>query len=350
MITTPKGFFMKIKRTISIILLAFMLLTTLSSCVNLEPTAEDLKTVGKAIFNVEGVVNEFDVPYDSVRYFVKNYAATVADKYKGYKEDVALKEKYEKELRDYVSETVLRNYAIMKLCNDFGVDFNADAIQEKVEEYIDETIEECGSKKEYKKLLDDQYMTDRFYREYIALSYAVNELIYVFGDDLGLIPSEDEEIMDFLMSDEFIHTRHICVYKDGIDDEANRKKIELVYDKLINKQADFEQLIGEYSEDFQDTGKGYYFTRGEYDEVYEKASFDLRDEEYSGIVETSYGFYIIKRYAKLKSDKTYFEENLESLGDQIRYALTYNKVIEVQEMMSFEFNEYGASLFLSDIK
>lgn len=333
---------MKIKRILSIAVLAVMLLMTLASCVRLDPTDEDLEVIGKA--------GAYDVTYDSLRYFVLNYMVTLGDKYKDADKDTEVKAALEADVKDYVTKTITRNYAIMELCDRFQVDYNAEAILEKVDDYVDDTIEECGSKREYKKLLDEQFMTDRFYREYIALSYALNELIYVFADDIGTIPGTNEEIMDFLMSDDFIHTRHICIYKDGVDDNANREKIQLVYDKLINKEADFEDLIGQYSEDYQDTGKGYYFTEGEYDEVYEEAAFELDDEEYSGIVETSYGFYIIKRYAKLDSDEEYFEKNIESFAQQIQYALTYNKVLEIQEEMIFEFNEYGSSLVLSDIE
>ncbi len=336
---------MKIKRILGCLLLLATVLMSLASCYSTKPTKQDMKTIGTV--TLDGV--SFEVPFDSLRYFTLNYIATLGDKYKGADSDPLLKAELEADIREYVTYTIKRNYTIMKLCGDFSVDYNDEKILEKVDDFVDDTIEECGSKKKYVELLEEQYMTDRFYREYIGLSYALNELTYVFADDLELIPSSNEAVMEFLMSDEFIHTRHICVYKDASDDNANKEKINLVYDKLINKQADFEQLIGEYSEDYQDTGRGYYFTRGEYDEVYENASFALKDEEYSGIVETSYGYYIIKRYAKGSSDEEYFKSNIEALADQIQYALTYNKVIEFQEKMTFEFNDYGASIVLSEI-
>ncbi len=341
---------MNIKRITGFVMIIAMLIVSLSSCTSLKPTEQDLKTVGIASFKADnGTVTEFEVPFDALKYFTMNYMSTLGDKYKDADTNPQKKAELEADLKNYISTTIKRNYAIMKICSDFGVDYNADVILEKVEKYVDDTIEECGSKKEYKALLNEQHMTDRFYREYIALQYAINELTFVFADDLELIPNDNEDIMKYLMSDEFIHTRHICIYKDGVDDNANKQKIEMIYDKLKNKEADFEQLIGEYSEDYQDTGKGYYFTKGEYDKIYEDASFALKDEEYSGVIETSYGFYIIKRYAKTDSDEEYFETNIETLAQQVQYALTYNKVIEMQDAMTFEFNEYGASIVLSEI-
>lgn len=332
-----KGF-----RIISIFLLAALLCGMLSSCNSLKPTEQDLKVVG--------TVGEYEVTYDSLRYFVLNYKATLGDKYKNAESDPTVKAALEADILDYLKTTVTRNYAIMELCNFYKLDINEEAILKKLEKEIDSTIVQCGGKGDYKKALEAEFMTDRFFREYMQLNIALSELTYILADDLGEIPGTEEEIMDFLMSDEFIHTRHICIYKDGADDEAKKQKLEMVLEKLNNKEDDFESLIGRYSEDYQDTGKGYYFTKGEFDIIYEEASFALSEEEYSEIIETSYAYYIIKRYAKDETDKEHFKKNFESFTQQIQYALTYNKVFEQQETMTFELNDYGKSLVLSDIK
>lgn len=333
---------MKITKIISTALLFALLCGLLSSCNSLKPTEQDLKVVGN--------VGQYEVTYDSLRFFVLNYKATIKDKYKNAATDIEEKQALEAELLEYVSSAITRNYAIMELCAEYSLDINEDAILEKLEDEIDGIIADYGGKKEYKKALEADYMTDRFFREFQQLSIALNELTYILADDLGVIPGTDEEIMDFLMSDEFIHTRHICIYKDGADDEAKRTKLEMVLEKLDNKEDDFESLIGRYSEDYQDTGKGYYFTKGEFDEIYENASFSLDDEEYSDVIETSYAFYIIKRYAKDDSDEEYFEKNFDLLAQQIQYALTYNEVFEIQEKLEFVMNDYGRSLVLSELK
>ena len=333
---------MKKTRIVSILLLFVLICGMLTSCNSLKPTEQDLKVVG--------TVGEYEVTYDSLRYFVINYKNTLGDKYKNAATDPEVKAALEADLLDYVKSTITRNYAIMELCSYYSLDINEDAILDKLEKEIDAMIVKCGGKKDYKDALDDEYMTDRFFREYMQLSIALNELTYILADDLGEIPGTNEEIMDFLLSDEFIHTRHICIYKDGADDEAKRTKLEMVLEKLNNKEDDFESLIGRYSEDYQDTGKGYYFTKGEFDEIYENASFALSDEEYSDVIETSYAFYIIKRYTKDDTDEEYFKKNFEALTQQIQYALTYNKVFEMQEKMTFELNDYGKSLVLYDIK
>lgn len=323
----------------SFIAIILLVLIMLPSCTSLKPTEQDLMVVGK--------VGDYDVYYDEFRYLVMNYKTQVLDKkYGDISSDEAKIAEYEAELLEYVSAAITRNYAVMVLCDGFSVDYNAEAILEQVEKYVDETIDEAGSKKEYKAMLDEMYLTDRFYRLYLQLNYAQRELKYVFADDFGFIPGTDDELEDYMNSDDFICTRHICIIKDTTSTEADKAKIEMIYDELKNG-ADFEDLIGKYSEDYQDTGKGYYFTYGEMDEQYEEAAFDLDEYEYSDIVETNYGYYIIMRCEK---DADYMDSKFSDFKDQIQYALTYNKIAEQQEKLKFEINEYGSGLDLYRMK
>lgn len=75
-----------------------------------------------------------------------------------------------------------------------------------------------------------------------------------------------------------------------------KKKAEGILAKL-KKGGDFDKLMAENSEDpgskyYPD---GYVFTGGEMVEEFEKATFELADNELSGIVESIFGYHIIKR-------------------------------------------------------
>ena len=62
--------------------------------------------------------------------------------------------------------------------------------------------------------------------------------------------------------------------------------------KLAREEdADFDELIRKYSEDDKAT---YSFGKGEMDPVFEEAAFNLGTDEVSDIVETEYGYHIIK--------------------------------------------------------
>jgi peptidyl-prolyl cis-trans isomerase C/peptidyl-prolyl cis-trans isomerase SurA len=79
-------------------------------------------------------------------------------------------------------------------------------------------------------------------------------------------------------------------------DEA-RKRIQEVIDKL-KKGADFGKLAAEYSEDRSNKDKGGdlgAFPRGRMVPPFDSAAFALKPGEVSGIVETQFGFHVIKR-------------------------------------------------------
>ena len=88
-----------------------------------------------------------------------------------------------------------------------------------------------------------------------------------------------------------------------------KAKAEEVLAKAQNGE-DFDALIAEYNEDPGMTSytDGYYFSYGEMVEAFETASFALADNEISGIVETPYGYHIIKRLPvddEFKATSTY---------------------------------------------
>ena len=74
---------------------------------------------------------------------------------------------------------------------------------------------------------------------------------------------------------------------------------------------DFNALMVEYNEDPGEPEEGYYFPAGVMVQEFEDASFALKDGEISDIVETSYGYHIIKR---LPMDESYIDAHLLDLA------------------------------------
>ena len=73
-------------------------------------------------------------------------------------------------------------------------------------------------------------------------------------------------------------------------------KANEVLEKAKNGE-DFDALITEYNEDPGMTSNpdGYYFGKGQMVEPFENAAYALADGEISGLVETDFGYHIIKR-------------------------------------------------------
>lgn len=109
--------------------------------------------------------------------------------------------------------------------------------------------------------------------------------------------------------------------------EASNKKLALVLAE-IQKGTDFDSLVAKYTEDqdeFYYVGEGFSFN---YDgsfgsgmvEEFEKASFSLNVGEISGVVETQFGYHIIKRY---ENDEAMYRISEDSLSD-----VAFSQVIE----------------------
>lgn len=86
-------------------------------------------------------------------------------------------------------------------------------------------------------------------------------------------------------------------------DTAKQDAYETACEVLEKAQAgeDFDELIRHYSEDDKAT---YSFGKGEMDEAFEKAAFNLGNGEISDIVETEYGYHIIKCISTFDKEET----------------------------------------------
>lgn len=105
---------------------------------------------------------------------------------------------------------------------------------------------------------------------------------------------------------ELVTVKHILISFDpentgNVTDEMKadaRKRAEEVLAK-VNAGENFEELIAEYNDDPGATDEGYTFADdGTMVQEFTDASFALQVGENSGLVETTYGYHIIKRYER----------------------------------------------------
>ena len=122
---------------------------------------------------------------------------------------------------------------------------------------------------------------------------------------------------------DFFQTRasHILISnydKNGkeLSDDKKKENKELA-EKLLKralKGEDFDDLALEYSNDSYNASKGGdlgYFSKGQMDENFEEAAFSLKTNQiYPKVVETNYGYHIIKKTGEKYSD---FDDVKESL-------------------------------------
>ena len=143
--------------------------------------------------------------------------------------------------------------------------------------------------------------------------------------------------------DEFLKVRASHILISNTDDEGNavsdeqKKKNKEEAEKIL-KQAkegvDFAQLAKEYSSDSSSEKGGDldFFSKGQMVEPFEKAAFSLKNGEiYSEVVETDYGYHIIK-----KTDEKYEEFN--TIKEELVYTLGYEKQSNILDNLMEKYN------------
>ncbi|MCR4587267.1 MAG: peptidylprolyl isomerase [Lachnospiraceae bacterium] len=141
--------------------------------------------------------------------------------------------------------------------------------------------------------------------EDLYTEYALADKVYHF-----LIKDINPEVSD----DEArtITVQQIMIRTATFDEEGNRtecseeekkralKKAREAHEKAVNGE-NFDSLIREYSDDEVST---YTFGKGFMDEIFETAAFNLGTDEISDVVETDYGYHIIKCISTFNREET----------------------------------------------
>lgn len=178
------------------------------------------------------------------------------------------------------------------------------------------------------------------YREEIRQQLSAQRLV---SEGLAsTINITDEEILDFYKANidrmvltEQVRARHILIAPESDDDAARkaaREKIVAVQEAL-HKGADFALLAKERSEgpSAAQGGDLGFFGRGQLVPPFEEAAFALQPGEISDIVETRFGFHLIRLEERQAGRTVPVEETAGQIRDylrQQRLEATVGKLIE----------------------
>ncbi len=243
---------------------------------------------------------------------------------------------YGEELTRSIAESqIMRDVAVREMIKELGLELTT-AEKKAMVDARNYQIESM-SRNTYVAMLKAMNMTAKDFESVFEASFLASKLFdYYYGENGIERPDTEEMIAEYM--ENYIRASHVLLSTENAttDEEKDevRKTAERVR-KLARNGADFVELIKEYGEDpgmEEDPETGYYFTKGEMVAEFEEAAFALEDNAISEVVETSYGYHIIKR---LPMDEEYVKEYVTSeeyyngYCEEILSGMIQNKIAEL---------------------
>ena len=287
--------FMKIYRALLIIVLCVLFL---SGC---ERAKKDTQVVFTRDFEADEV---FRIDRLSCRIPEINvYMRTSLDQYESvFGEQIWDRDIQGESLQQLLKDTILSRLAQIKVMKLLAVSRGLELSEEEDKEIADMADEFLGSLKEEEiaELGVDRDIIINMYSEY----FLANKVYEDVTKDVNPEISDDEA--------RIIKVKHILIKNYDIDwngnkrplsisaNKAARKKIQDIKD-MLDAGEDFDKLAEKYNEDDE---TNYSFGKNTMPRAFEDAAFDLAKDEISDIVETDYGYHIIKCVSTFDRDET----------------------------------------------
>jgi peptidyl-prolyl cis-trans isomerase D len=169
-----------------------------------------------------------------------------------------------------------------------------------------------GERRKIKYLLIDQEQVRK------KLSVAPDEVQTYYNDNIQQFQSPEQ-----------VRASHILLKTEGKDKESVRKQAAAVLEQ-VKAGGDFAALAKKYSEDEGSQVNGGdldYFGRGRMVPAFEQAAFAMQPGQVSDLVETEYGFHIIK----VTDRKPETTRPLDEVRQQITEQLQFQKMQQALE-------------------
>ena len=276
-----------------------------------------------------------DVSYATFRYYLLNLKAQYGDS--------------DMDLLVNTTEDAITEYVAAKvLADELGLSLPADIKKTYVDDPIAQTIEAYNNdaNTSYEAELERYYMTDKLFRDVqenmLLQSYTFQEK-YSEGKEFCTVT--DEEILDYINKN-FVRVKHILIQTMDLDEAEKASKralVDSILEKAKSGEASFEDLVTEYSEDGMNVDTGYYFTYGEMVPEFEAKSFELEVGEISDIVESTYGYHIIKKYEMedeyILNDQTIRTTAVNTLAGDVYMAELVKKAATLETVYAADYNE-----------
>lgn len=214
--------------------------------------------------------------------------------------------------------------------------------EEEIDKAFDELNKNLYANENYKKILEDLKISDTCIKSQVEKTLTIQKYTENFDKNLKISDEEMKKYYEEHKADYYkdeVKASHILI--STVDDngkelsEAKKKEAKKKAEEVLKKAKsgeEFSELAKEYSDDPGSAANGGdlgYFTKGKMVQPFEEAAFSLKSGEISGLVESEYGYHIIKVYDKIDKQLTFDE-----VKDEIKKTLTEDKYMESIEAIT----------------
>jgi len=241
------------------------------------------------------------------------------------------------EIKKQAVESIINRHLLYEEVERKNIAPNPDRVQEEIQKIASQFPSQADFEQQLsnhgismdrmEKDLGQQFRVDTLIRDYVS-----TKNIKVGDDEVS---NFYESNPDSFQAPEQIRASHILlkVGSEESQDVKTQKRLELagILGK-IEKGADFAQMAQSHSEcpSKQNGGDLGLFGRGQMVKPFEETAFKLAPDEVSDIVETEFGFHVIKLLEKNEA----YKEEFDAVKDQIvNHLLSEKEQGEFQELI-----------------
>ena len=258
----------------------------------------------------------------------------------------------EENLKQQVLQAMITKTVLLQEYRELGLSVDPDRVDQEIQRVKDQ----FGSEEEFRTSLSERgYTMDRLEKE-ITQSLQVFMVQQYVVEDVAVTEEELSRTynnnLDKITQPESVRARHILItVGEGADEaekQAAKEKILAIRDELA-EGADFAALATAKSEgpSAKNGGDLGFFSADKMVPAFSNAAFALQPGETSGIVETRFGFHIIK----LEERKEAWLPTLEQVKDSLRPQLEQQKAQFVfQEYLQKAQDKADITIFRPDLK
>ncbi|WP_435168720.1 foldase protein PrsA [Paenibacillus glycanilyticus] len=230
------------------------------------------------------------------------------------------KDKLYDSLVEQGGKSTLDNMITQELIDQAAEDAKVTVTEADVDKEIETLKKQFGSEDEFNQTLAQYGMTVDSLRQDAEVQVKIRKIlepqVKVTDEDIKAYYDQNKASMS---TPEQIRASHILV--------ATKEEAEDIL-KQLKGGADFATLAKEKSTDTGTKDNGgdlNFFAKGTMEPAFEDAAFKLKKGELSGVVQTSYGYHIIKK----TDEKAAVTPTLEEKKEDIKYQLVTQKVSEL---------------------